>query len=268
MRELDIQMNQTNRRTFLKAGSVMVVMGMTAAFAQSGLYNPQNCRVADKTSTEKFLASLGFAGSAISFWGAIAEDGHMSKLGSAIGFGLVVFKYFYDPKPVVVCYGTAPDGKRIGLIGEADVMRKPLPSLAQDYGKLGRSLALAPTPSLSPSQQPPPVTGSFDLDKAFRRNQWLDLLKVHLHGSVTNRISGYPVSDVTVRIVSVENPGIWETQLTGLKGVFDSVELPGKYIVYAHADGFQDFTTTVTITDLPSNELKIELNRFLTPRLP
>jgi hypothetical protein len=258
-------MNHANIRMIRKAGSFLIAMGIGAAFAQSSFYNPQNCRVADKTSKEKFIESLGLTGGALSFWGAIAEDGHMSKLGSAIGFGLIVYKYFYDPKPVAVCYGTAPDGKRIGLIGEANVMLKPLPSLAQDYGKLGRALALAPLPSVSPSQQPPPATEGIELEKAFRGNQLIDLFKSHLQGSVKNSITGYPMSDVVVRIVSVENPGIWETVSTDSQGLFDVAELPGKYIVYAHADGFHDFTSTVTITSLPLNPLKIGLTRVLTP---
>ena len=263
-------MNQVNLRTMLKLGSVLIVMGISAAFAQSIFYNPQNCRVADKTSKEKFMASLGVAGNAISFWGEITEDGHMSKLGAAIGFGLAVYKYLDDPKPVDICYGTAPDGKRIGLIGEADVMLKPLPSLAQDYRKLGSYLGPAPQQRLSLSQQEPPATASVELDTLSRRMQLLQIpqLKAHLRGSVKNSITGYPMSGVIVRIVSVESPGIWENLSTNSQGGFDSAELPGKYMVYAHADGFHDFTTTVMINYSPTNELKIELTHEFTPIRP
>jgi hypothetical protein len=65
--------------------------------------------------------------------------------------------------------------------------------------------------------------------------------------------------NATVRLISLESGNFWVNQLTDWDGAFELVEAPGKYVVYVHADGYQDYTETVTKTAFRNETLEIHL---------
>jgi hypothetical protein len=252
-----------------KAWLILTLLGVNSAFAQNSLYNPQNCHSANKTSIEKFVESLDLAATGISFWGEIAEDGHLSKLGAAMGFGVALYKYLQDRKPDSVCFGTAPDGKRIGLIGTSDVMLHPRSSLGLDYGKLtldGRSLALAPLPLAGQTAPASPAVSQIDIRKMVSDFKIMQSLRSNVTGEVTYVLGkGFPVPGATVKVISLENPGVWVDLVTDAAGRFEADVLPGRYVVDVHNNGCQEETKPVTVNGSAGSELEIPLG-CLPPR--
>jgi uncharacterized protein YecT (DUF1311 family) len=69
------------------------------------------------------------------------------------------------------------------------------------------------------------------------------------------------MSGAIVEIVPVQSSTSWFKVLTNWDGAFELVEPPGKYVIYAHASGYADFTTTFTKTASVDEPLKIQLVR-------
>jgi hypothetical protein len=72
---------------------------------------------------------------------------------------------------------------------------------------------------------------------------------------------GHPLAMGTVQITPLDQSGSWVRALTWLDGTFEIAVDPGKYFVYAHVDGYRDYTTTVIKTRFLDPPLRIELLR-------
>lgn len=242
---------------------LFVLVSVTGILLQAQPTAPGNCRsvsvaAQDKTSVDKLMDALSPVGAGATVYAVISENGRLALFGAAATAVNALYGYLKPGDTVPVCIAPksfnglgAPSVTFLGsgaamkpYIGSSHSLSTPaLDLLSNKYEKLAGI-----DPGLLVHARAAPRATTLN-SKLFSETLQIhtDTNSSKVRGIVADAV-GRRLPDVTVEILPVDNRTAWVHELTNWDGIFESIQPAGKYLIYAHVDGYRDFTTTFVKT--------------------